>query len=91
MVDTDEVRLMRDLLPAAVAPRMDAGDRISAHPLGLLQRTDDDVSSGAGIGGPSIAARGLGRMEADPVRLRRNAVHRVFCAVVRASILAGLV
>src|SRR4051794_14675520 len=73
------------------AARMVARDGLLALPVGLLQRTDDDVPAGTWIRDSSAARRGVECLEADYVRIRRIALHRLVCAVVCASIFAGVV
>ena len=54
------------------AARMDAGERLPALSLGLVQRAHDDVPAGTGLLLASASGRSLARMEADHFRIRRD-------------------
>src|SRR5665213_2432953 len=73
------------------ASRMGARDRLSALPLGQLQRTDDALPPRPGLGHVSAAARILGRMETIGVRIRRDQIYRLLCADLRPPVLASVV
>src|SRR5436190_1271128 len=72
-------------------PRMVPRSRFLAVSLGLLQRTDDDVSSGAGIVYASAATGSMDRMEAHHLRIRWTALHWLLRSPFCPSVFARLV
>ncbi len=61
-----------NLLPHGWTP----GQRVSSLSLERLQRADDDVSAGSGLGALSASDRCLEGMESQNIRIRRIALHR---------------
>src|SRR5271165_6969014 len=70
---------------------MDAGSGLPTLPLGRVQRVDDDVSAGTGIGFPPIACRNVGCLEAHYLRISWLALYRGIRPPVCPPVLAGLV